>query len=470
VTALAGAAGHSADPSGGLAAAHTGGWLTAAGRRIAAGNEPGNLDGLFTRHVLDRTHVTGLDWDVSPLSTQWLDDNHERLAHAPVLAALGYGLALPAAAGQGQGQATARAALADGLPRLMARDPFRGRLTFISSSRQVLGIALAAQVMADQLPVFGDWLADILQDTRLQPAGRFQELLYQHVRTMLGSEVAPVECRPADDAAVLALAHWMAARGTARLPGSADEQRALQQRIVSEALHTDPVQLTIPEVAVLYRAVTAVLDASIDQMVLSRSHLGAALRRFEAAMRRWRSDGDDLTSPIRWPITSEREIQDILWLILRSMFDDVVDEETLPKVGHSTYRADFGLPRLGVLIEVKYARSRGDFKKIEKEVMEDSVAYLRGTSTYKEIVVFIYDESASVQEHDITAAALQGLDTVSDIIIVSRPSQVALPDSRSARSLARFGLGRAIGLADDLAVQQEAPGGDQGTGARRQRT
>ncbi len=77
-----------------------------------------------------------------------------------------------------------------------------------------------------------------------------------------------------------------------------------------------------------------------------------------------------------------------------------------------------------MLIEVKYARSHGDFKKIEKEVMEDSAAYLRGTSRYKEIVVFIYDESASVQEHDITAAALKQLDGVTDVVIVSRPSRL----------------------------------------------
>ena len=44
-------------------------------------------------------------------------------------------------------------------------------------------------------------------------------------------------------------------------------------------------------------------------------------------------------------------------------------------------------------------RNHSDVKKIEKEVMEDSIAYLSGTTAYKEIVVFIYDASASVQEH-----------------------------------------------------------------------
>jgi len=57
-------------------------------------------------------------------------------------------------------------------------------------------------------------------------------------------------------------------------------------------------------------------------------------------------------------------------------------------------------------------------------VMVDSVAYLHGTTAYKEIVVFIYDASASVQEHDTTSAFLRGLDSVSDVVIVSRPSQL----------------------------------------------
>ena len=129
--------------------------------------------------------------------------------------------------------------------------------------------------------------------------------------------------------------------------------------------------------------------------------------------------------PIHWPIVSEREIQDILWLILRSVFDDVVDEETLPKFGHSTYRADFGIPSLRLLIEAKYTRQASDFKKIEKEILEDTVAYLLHTKErYDRIIVFIYDHSSSVQEHSVTKNALLMLPQVKDVIIVSRPSQL----------------------------------------------
>jgi hypothetical protein len=409
-----------------LAAAQAGTWLTAAAQRIAAGNAPGNLDGLFACHVLTGMPVAGGEWNVSPLSPEWLADNRDRLGQAPALAAIGYGLACPAPACQ----ADARSALAGGLPRLMARDLFTDRLTFIHNSLQVAGIVLAAHAMATDLPEFGDWLLGVLRDTRLRPADRFQELIYQHLRSVLSGQPTAADWRPDDDPTVLALIHWMITAGTASPPGSAGELSAQQRHIISSALSTDPAKLTIPQAAVIYRAVTDILDASIGQMVLSRSHLGAVLRRFEAAMRRWRWDDGSLANPIRWPLTSEREVQDILWLVLRSVFDDVVDEETLPKLGHSTYRADFGLPRLGVLIEVKYARCHSDFKKIEKEVMEDSVAYLRGTTRYTEIVVFIYDESCSVQEHDMTAAALRSLEGVTDVVIVSRPSQLPLADSR----------------------------------------
>jgi hypothetical protein len=418
------------DDTDGQAASQIGSWLTGAAQRISPGNTPGSLDGLFARHVLADVPVTGLTWDVNPATAQWLDENRHRLDHAPVLAALGYGLELCTAGNL----AATRAALAGGLTRLMRRDPFQDRLTFVNDTRQVVGIGLAAQAMSAELPAICDWLLEILSDQRLRPADQFQNLLQRHVRSTLDGQPVLADPQPPNDATVLALVHWMAASGTARLDDPASQLPALQQRILKAALRTDPAALTIPQAAVIHRAVADILDASIDQMVLSRSHIGVVLRRFEAAMRRWRWDEGNLDDPIRWPVRSEREVQDILWLILRSVFEDVVDEETLPKVGHSTYRADFGLPRLGVLIEAKYARHHTDFKKIEKEVIEDSVAYLRNAGPYKEIIVFIYDESASVQEHDITAAALRKLDTISDVIIVSRPSRLPVPDHRPRKA------------------------------------
>lgn len=404
-----------------FAATQISGWLAAAAERIAIANNPGNLDGLFARHVLDGTTVTGLEWAVSPLSAQWLDDNRDRISQAPMVAALGYGLA----DSEPGDHSAAKAVLSVGLSRLRTRDPFQDRVTFVTSGRQILGIGLAVQAMAADLPGIVDWFRGILHDAQLKPAAKFQQLIYQRLRVILGDRPELVDWKQAVEAPVLALIHWMISTGAAVPPGSAAERLAFERQIISATLRTDPASLTIPEAAVIYEAVIAILDASIEHAVLRRSHLVTLLRAFEPAMRRWRWDDTDLKNPVRWPVTAEREVQDILWLILRPVFTDLVDEETLPKVGHGSYRADFGLPSLGVLIEAKYARTRSDFKKIEQEVMVDSIAYLHSTSVYKEIIVFIYDESASVQEHDVTAAALRKLNAISDVIIVSRPSQLA---------------------------------------------
>jgi hypothetical protein len=101
-----------------------------------------------------------------------------------------------------------------------------------------------------------------------------------------------------------------------------------------------------------------------------------------------------------------------------------VDEETLPKVGHSSYKPDFAIPSLRLLIEAKVTYSRADFKKIEKEIMVDTIGYLLTTKDYDRIIVFIYDKSVSVQEHGTTRNDLKKITEIEDVIIVSKPSQL----------------------------------------------
>lgn len=119
-----------------------------------------------------------------------------------------------------------------------------------------------------------------------------------------------------------------------------------------------PIQHFPPGQPAAYRAVlpieaaTRIVTTSIDEHLLGPSHVGILLSGFPDVMRRWRYDPGG-EKPIRRPVTSEREVQDILWFMLRPVFDDLVGEETLRKIGHSSYRADFGIPSLGLLIEVK---------------------------------------------------------------------------------------------------------------------
>jgi len=399
-------------------------------RSLTSGNRPGNMDGLFAYHILRNTDVS-LTWEVNPLTQPWLDQHADRIGDAPLLAVLGYGLAHFGR----QGNDAVRMRFVDGLRNLMRRDPFPADgVTFVHDPRQLLGIALAVTVVQAGLPQLRDWLLTTLEDSRFRTGGAHLDLLRRHVRATLTDQPAVLaDPAGANDLIDLALMHWMVAAGTVRFADPATDLPAVQRRILSGLLRTDARELSAGETAVLRAAAGRIVDASIDSTMLSHSHVGVVLRRFPAAMKRWRwDDPAAVKHPIRWAVTSEREVQDIVWILLRAVFDDLVDEEPLPQLGHSSYRSDFGLPHLGVLVEIKYVRSAGEFKHIEKQVIEDSVAYLRDRTTYKKIVVFIYDASASVQQHDVTAAALLALEDVIDVVIVSRPSQ--LPPSGTDRA------------------------------------
>lgn len=406
--------------------------MVALQQRVSTANVPGSLDGLFAYHVLHRRPVSAFIWDVSPLTNRWLERNIDRLSNAPQLAALGYGLTYftPSA------NIEAGERLAAGLQGLMRRDPYpTDGITFVQDPRQLIGIALAADVVRHELPQVAGWLRGVLQDERLGGRGGRHDTVHRHVRSVLLDEVSVLPNPTAFAELVdLALVHWVATAESVRLPDPAHDLRTVQRRIMIGLLQTRATDLSVPGAALVLAAAGHIIDASVDGAVLGRSHVGVVLRRFQPAMRRWRwDDPAKIKEAIRWPITSEREVQDIVWALLRAVFDDLVDEEPLRKVGHSSYRSDFGLPQLGVLIEVKYVRSAAEFKKVEKEVYEDSVTYLKDRGTYKKIVVFIYDASASVQEHATTSAALLDLDNVIDVVIASRPSQLPPPGSDQAQ-------------------------------------
>ena len=122
-------------------------------------------------------------------------------------------------------------------------------------------------------------------------------------------------------------------------------------------------------------------------------------------MRRWRCDESSMKQPIQWPVTAEREVQDILWLMLRPVFDDLVDEETLPKAGAQHLPGGLRHPEPGHAhrSQVRPQEQRLQGRSRSRYWWTPSPT-CNGVTAYKEIVVFIYDESASVQEHDTTAA------------------------------------------------------------------
>ncbi|MEU3978868.1 hypothetical protein AB0F77_01965 [Streptomyces sp. NPDC026672] len=267
----------------------------------------------------------------------------------------------------------------------MRKNPFQDDgITFVNDRGQIIGLALAVNTMQDDIPQARTWLAEALQDPELRPANILLSLFQEHARRILGTTtVVAVDARSIRDPVGAACIHWLTVSAKDVPLAGQDELRRLQSPLISYILLTNTGQPTAPRAAPLLEATAQIVTASIDETLLSRTHAGVLLNRFEAAMRQWRYDGDHLDNPIKWPITSEREIQNILWLMLRPVFDDLVEEETLQRLGHSIYRADFGIPSLALLIEVKYARKATDFKTFEKEIYDDYIGYLSGNSLYR---------------------------------------------------------------------------------------
>lgn len=393
-------------------------------RTIESTNVPGNLDGLFAYHVIGNESDFPLTWNVNCATEQWLAKNSQSLSHFHVLAAAGYALCHF----ENTAPSTLRKAFIDGLAKLRPRDPFPDdRVSFAYQPRAFLGIALGVTAIDEFSAPYRSWLVELLADQRCRSSMPYYTLLYSYIRYILARETLSIdEVKRYSDLQDLAMLEWSTRHKVVYLYDPHLELSRLQAQILRSFLVGDISVFNSSQAAVIWSAVHASLARSVEQLVLSRNHVSMILRRFEAALRRWRwDDPNKMKRPITWAITSEREVQDIVWLILRSVFDDVVDEETLPKLGHSTYKADFGIPSLRLLIEAKYCREASDFKKIEKEIMEDAAAYLiHIKDRYDRILVFIYDHSSSVQEHAVTATALKELPGIEDVIIVSRPSQL----------------------------------------------
>jgi hypothetical protein len=392
-------------------------------------NRPGSVEGLLAHHVLKDDPRITIEWQVE-CTQAWIDTEFKptNLDH---VSALGYVLwAKPTA--------NFKAQLLDGLSRVRERDAFKGEhLSLARNPTRLLGIILGSIATGEAGLETLQWCRGVLEKMQQKDMTSFDPLVLYLFFRAFGMKIS-IATHTGAALYQLAFVDWIIRHQMHQNEPSQQQLDANRQSILFQAatnLHFESAS----QAAFIWCGVNSILFHALWSASLQPEHVAAVLRNFEASMKRWRWDGDELQKPIRWPITQEREVQDILWLILRSYFPDIVDEDTLPKLGHSTYKADFGIGSLKLIIEVKFATSKDDFKKIEKEVQEDCIPYLRDLR-YESLIIFIYDDSASVQEHDTTRRALLEIPGIVEVVIVSRPSQLtpkhAVPQRRKGTSKA----------------------------------
>lgn len=382
---------------------------------IAAANTQGNIEGLLAYHIIGDDPRLKITWSVD-CDDAWLRTNYDP-SSLPSVAALGYTVTRNPDMGY-------RASLEEGLQRASGRDPrIAGHGAALHDPAVLIGLILAVCALATDNSRYLAWCTRVINGLVAAPSIRLDPLL-AYAAQLAG---VSVNQPPFDISAPLiycAALDWWCGQPQTQTLLNADQRRNLREVLVERGLTEVWARHSAYQAALLWRALRVAVAESSSSLLQSPSSVTHLLGQFESSLRRWRWDSCDLKLPIRWLIRSEREVQDILWIILRSVFPDLEDEDTLPKFGHSTYRADFGIPSLALLIEVKFARSAVEFKEIEKELLQDIVPYLRAPERYKQVLLFIYDDSSSVQEHETTRQALASVPGVAGVLIVSRPSHL----------------------------------------------
>lgn len=114
---------------------------------------------------------------------------------------------------------------------------------------------------------------------------------------------------------------------------------------------------------------------------------------------------------------SEKDVQDILWTILRGSFNSLIREETTFKFGTKSYRPDFAVPEVHALIEVKFIGSKTPPKDIQEEVLSDIQPYLKAMDGYRTVVIFIYDHANKIKDDLKLVSDLERIEGIGKVIV-----------------------------------------------------
>jgi hypothetical protein len=148
-------------------------------------------------------------------------------------------------------------------------------------------------------------------------------------------------------------------------------------------------------------------DPGVPKVEYSFTHVIQVLRRFRECCQYLSS-----------PLIDEGQVQGIAWIMLRSHFDRLEKEATLPRFGIKSYRPDFGIPDLRVLIESKFIGPKTNVASIQEEILGDVPGYLNEATDYDSIIVFVYDAAQQLRDSRKFIEDLKSIDGIIEVIVV----------------------------------------------------
>lgn len=190
--------------------------------------------------------------------------------------------------------------------------------------------------------------------------------------------------------------------------------------------HFDPVRSAVCLTAFKY---VLARNSQITTSSMTQQSLVELLQGISRSMRLWTYENERRTPKseiARWEVENEYHVQNLLWTVLAPIFPDLKNEESFPSIGHKHPRADLCIPSLRTIIEVKFMRSSGQSActKVIDEIASDASLYLSNTTTYDNIICFVWDDCSQTEQYDLLKSGLENIKGVSSAIILPRPSKM----------------------------------------------
>jgi hypothetical protein len=162
---------------------------------------------------------------------------------------------------------------------------------------------------------------------------------------------------------------------------------------------------------------------SLDDLLGFLEHIPVGLKRWT-----WEDAGRTRgAEPVKWQIENEYHVQNLLYVLLAPIFNDIADEVNLQPVGQKNPRIDLYLPSLHTIIEVKYRKDvKKSFPTLIGEIAEDASLYRADTKyTDAQIVSFLWDCTRATQEHAKFKEGVLKIDGIDGCVVTSAPSTMS---------------------------------------------
>lgn len=162
---------------------------------------------------------------------------------------------------------------------------------------------------------------------------------------------------------------------------------------------------------------------SLDDLLGFLEHIPVGLKRWT-----WEDAGRTRgAEPVKWQVENEYHVQNLLYVLLAPIFNDIADEVNLQPVGQKNPRIDLYLPSLHTIIEVKYRKDvKKSFPALIGEIAEDASLY-RADTRYKDarIISFLWDRTRATQEHAKFQEGVLKIDGIDGCVVISAPSTMS---------------------------------------------